>query len=324
MLMRLFFVKMAALASAVILSGVLISQYDTRATDDNYLASVLEKDRIIRNTPSPKIILVGGSNLAFGIDSRMLQDSIGMPVVNMGLYAKLGLRYMLAQAKPYIARNDVVVIVPEYEQFYGEFANGDFTLNTALLYAPADRIADFAQSYSLVDVVLRPRVENARRAFMQGLANAVGREDEYFPPQNSAFYSRRAFNDRGDMVAHLGQLAPNPDSIFVGEIPPMRQFSEEVITDLNDVARTARSRRAQAYFMFPSYIDRAYAINGASIDSLRRRLAREMIIPIVGTPQDFVFPSRLFFDTRYHLNEDGRRLRTLRTIEFLRAVKPRE
>jgi len=29
-----------------------------------------------------------------------------------------------------------VVIVPEYDQFYGNFSEGDQTLNTALLYAP--------------------------------------------------------------------------------------------------------------------------------------------------------------------------------------------
>ena len=60
--------------------------------DDNYLAAVLEKDRLIRSTPSPKIVLVGGSNLAFGIDSKKIEDSLGLRVVNMGLYAKLGLQ----------------------------------------------------------------------------------------------------------------------------------------------------------------------------------------------------------------------------------------
>jgi len=322
-LIRRFLFRASALALAVILSGVLISRYDTRATDDNYIAAVLEKDRLIRNTPSPKLILVGGSNLAFGIDSRMLQDSLGMRVVNMGLYAKLGLRYMLAQAKPYIARNDVIVIVPEYDQFYREFANGDFTLNTALLYAPADRIDDFTESYSMVDVVLRPRVENARRSFMRGTATVFGVEDRYFPPDTAPLYSRRAFNSFGDMVAHLGRDGLDPDSIFVGPMPAIAQFNEEIIDDLNGVASAARVRGARAWFLFPSYIDRAYSINAARIDSLRARLEPEMEIPIIGTPRDFVFPSKMFFDTRYHLNEEGRKLRTLKMIDVLRAAARR-
>ena len=175
---RRLVIRLAILGAAILLTGLLIGMRSDQAADDSYLAAVLEKDRIIRNTPSPKIILVGGSNLAFGIDSRMMQDSLGLNVVNMGLYAKLGLKYMLAQVRPYIQRGDVVVVVPEYDQFYGEFANGDNTLNTALLYAPADRIRDFMKTYSFADVVLRPRAENVRRSFMKAAAAAVGREAE--------------------------------------------------------------------------------------------------------------------------------------------------
>src|SRR6476661_8416978 len=162
------FLRIGVLGLAILLTGALASQYDVRKVDNDYIAAVLEKDRLIRNTPSPKIILVGGSNLAFGVDSKLLQDSLRLPVVNMGLYAKLGLRYMLAQVKPYIRAGDIVVVVPEYDQFYGQFSEGDNTLNTALLYAPRDRIPDFVKSYSVVDVVLRPRVENARRSFLTG------------------------------------------------------------------------------------------------------------------------------------------------------------
>ena len=111
---RKLLIRLLILTLAIVLTGLAIGQYDTHVRDDNYLAAVLEKDRLIRTTPSPKMILVGGSNLAFGIDSKMLQDSLGIRVVNMGLYAKLGLRYMLAQVRPYIKTGDVVIVVPEY------------------------------------------------------------------------------------------------------------------------------------------------------------------------------------------------------------------
>jgi len=316
--------KIAALALAIVLSGLLIGQYDSKVADDNYLAAVLEKDRLIRTTPSPKIVLVGGSNLAFGIDSRMIQDSIGLNVVNMGLYAKLGLRYMLAQVKPYIGRGDVVVVVPEYDQFYGDFANGDNTLNTALLYAPGDRIGDFVRSYSVIDVVLRPRVENARRSFLRAAASAVGREAAFFPPDTNPVYNRRSFNRYGDVVSHIGKEGMNPDSIFVRELPPLKDFNGRTIDDLNDIADKAEEMQARSYFLYPSYIDRSYEINVAAIDSLHRRLKRGMRMPIEGSARTFVYPGRYFFDTRYHLNEEGRRLRSARMIELLRELGRRD
>ena len=316
-----FVLKAGLLALAVVGSGILISLYDTRASDDNYLAAVLEKDRLIRTTPSPKIILVGGSNLAFGIDSRMMQDSLRLNVVNMGLYAKLGLRYMLAQVKPYVRRGDVVIIVPEYDQFYGNFSEGDNTLNTALLYAPPDRIPDFIKSYSVVDVVLRPRVENARRSFLEATADVFGMKNKYFPPDTNPVYNRHSFNKYGDVVSHLGKKSMNPDSIFVKQLPPPKDFNRKTISELNDIGDAARERGARAYFLFPSYIDRSYVINTGQIEWLRAKLSREMRMPILGTAQDFVFPKNWFFDTRYHLNELGRGPRTVKMIEILKASR---
>jgi hypothetical protein len=312
------------LALAIALTGILISQYDARASDDNYLAAVLEKDRLIRNTPSPKIILVGGSNLAFGVDSKMMQDSLQLSVVNMGLYAKLGLRYMLAQVRPYIRRGDVVLVVPEYDQFYGKFSEGDNTLNTALLYAPADRIPDFIRSYSVVDVVVRPRVENARRSFLQATAALFGLKNKYFPPDTNPVYNRHSFNQYGDAISHLGRKSENPDSIYIKPFPPFREFSKRSLDDLNDIGDVSREREAHAYFLYPSFLDRAYAINVAPIDTLDAKLHRDMRIPIIGTPQDYVFPGKWFFDTRFHLNLIGREARTVKMIDMLRSVRERD
>ncbi len=319
-----FLLRLFLLTVLISISALLISQYDTKAADDNYLAAVLEKDRLIRRTPSPKIILVGGSNLAFGIDSKMMQDSLGLSVVNMGLYAKLGLRYMLAQVRPYIQKGDIVVVVPEYDQFYGDFANGDNTLNTALLYAPRDRIPDFIRSYSIVDVVLRPRVEDARRSFLHALAASVGREAQFFPPDTNPVYNRHSFNEYGDVISHRGRKGLDPDSIYVKPLPPMRDFNRKTLDDMNAIEGKAREVHAHAYFMYPSYIDRSYVINVAAIDSLTRRLRSGMSMPIIGAPKDFVYPKQYFFDTRYHLTWDARPVRTREMIELLRATGKRD
>lgn len=322
---RKIVLRIILLSFAIIISGILIGQYDTHLRDDNYLAAVLEKDRLIRNTPSPKIILVGGSNLAFGIDSKEMEDSLGLRVVNMGLYAKLGLKYMLAQVRPYIRQGDVVVVVPEYDQFYGDYANGDNTLNTALLYAPADRIPDFIRSYSIVDVVLRPRVENARRSFLKAAAAAIGRESQFFPPDTNPVYNRHSFNQYGDVVSHLGKKPPHdPDSIFVKPLPPLKDFNRHTLEDLNSIGDKAKEESAHAYFMWPSYIDRSYVINVAAIDSLQKKLVAGMRMPLIGTARDFVYPGRLFFDTRYHLNGDGRQIRTQKMIGILRSTGIRD
>ena len=316
--------RLLVLVGLISITGLLISRFDIRSADDNYIAAVLEKDRLIRNTPSPKVILVGGSNLAFGVDSRMLRDSLGLSVVNMGLYAKLGIKYMLAQVEPYIARNDVVVIVPEYDQFFGDYANGDNTLNTALLYTPNDRIPDFIRSYSIVDVIWKPRVENARRSFLHALAAAVGREKQFFPPDTNPVYNRHSFNEYGDVVSHQNRKGKDPDSIFVSHLPPMKEFNRHTLDYLNSIENKAQKVGAHAYFMYPSYIDSSYTINAGEIDSLGKKLRRGMRMPIIGSPRDFAYPKTSFFDTRYHLNWNARPRRTRDMIELLRATGKRD
>jgi len=173
-------------------------------------------------------------------------------------------------------------------------------------------------------VVLRPRVENARRSFLRAFAAAVGKEQMLFPQDTNAVYNRRSFNQYGDAVSHLNRKGMNPDSIFVKPLPPLKEFNRGTLKDLNSIASKAREEKAHAYFLFPSYIDRSYVINVAAIDSLRRKLAGGMDIPIVGTPKDFVMGKQYFFDTRYHLNREGRDLRTLKMIEVLRVTGRRD
>ena len=66
---------------------------------DNYNASLLDKVERLNNIHEPKIVLLGNSNLAFGIDSQMIEDELNMPVVNMGLHGSLGNAFHEEMAK---------------------------------------------------------------------------------------------------------------------------------------------------------------------------------------------------------------------------------
>jgi len=75
----------------------------------DYISAILDKDRLLRDTPSPKIVFVGASNLAFGLDSERVQSAMRLPVVNLGLHGGVGLKYMLDSTRPYVKKGDIVV-----------------------------------------------------------------------------------------------------------------------------------------------------------------------------------------------------------------------
>lgn len=60
----------------------------------NYQASLIDKVERLESIQEPKIVLIGDSNLAFGIDSERIEEAFGMPVVNMGLHGGWEVRSM--------------------------------------------------------------------------------------------------------------------------------------------------------------------------------------------------------------------------------------
>src|SRR2546423_1051105 len=109
-----FFAKSLSLTLLVLVScALLYLAPDGRVP---WMSAAIDKENLIRNTPQPRVIFVGGSNLAFGLNSLLIQRRLGRSVVNMGLSAGLGMRFMLAEVRPHLRPGDLVVVVPEYEQ----------------------------------------------------------------------------------------------------------------------------------------------------------------------------------------------------------------
>ena len=69
---------------------------------------------IVTTTPSvegKKIVIVGGSSVAFGFDSQKIEQAFpGYKVVNFGLYADLGTKVMLDLSEDHISEGDIVIV----------------------------------------------------------------------------------------------------------------------------------------------------------------------------------------------------------------------
>ncbi len=85
----------------------------------------MDKHEALETTAPPRIILVGGSNVAFGIDSEKMENELHLSVVNTGLHAGIGLPYMLNDVKPYLKEGDTIIIIPEYSQFFDDKDKGE-------------------------------------------------------------------------------------------------------------------------------------------------------------------------------------------------------
>ena len=124
------------IASFLMLITVVVIIRQKPVDYSGYAAAIIDKMQILADAGSPKIVFIGGSSLAFGLDSQEIEKNTGITVVNMGLHANLGLRFMTEQVKEYLAPGDIVVISPEYEYFYDNSLNGEgeYLLETLRLY----------------------------------------------------------------------------------------------------------------------------------------------------------------------------------------------
>ena len=108
-------------ATVVSLGFLLPSQFDM-----TFLRQLSPKVERLNSVDERKIVSIGGSSVPFGVDSKLMEEALGMPVVNFGLYATLGTKMMLDLSKGAIKEGDIIVIAPETDaQTYSLYFNSE-------------------------------------------------------------------------------------------------------------------------------------------------------------------------------------------------------
>jgi len=74
--MKKFAVKsILFLLAAVLVFGISMSLPSTPRAATSLLFAERQKDSLLKHTPPPRIIFVGGSNLSFGLNGQLIKDS---------------------------------------------------------------------------------------------------------------------------------------------------------------------------------------------------------------------------------------------------------
>ena len=108
--MKRLFVKVFFLFAIIFGPSVLILLLISPQFTHEYDASFIDKMNRLENITEPKIVLVSNSNLAFGIQSDLIEEAIGMPVVNLGLHGGLGNAFHERMPLFNLTKGDIIVI----------------------------------------------------------------------------------------------------------------------------------------------------------------------------------------------------------------------
>ena len=284
---------------------------------------MIHKHRALERARSPKIIFVGGSNLAFGLDSQAVSKAFSEPVVNMGVSVNLGLRYQLEEIKDEINEGDTIVISPEYDLL----AQDPF-FSTCMIEGP--RVMPRSAIWVLRSYATSPngiitggsnlsQVLQDKWTSWRWLIKEQFQDDHPKPtakklinPGELEALNRSHFTPEGDLIGHLSM--PSYAQNWLSPIKPIQSSTIEV---LNDFAKFVQHRGARVVMLPPPLARSAYDFNERHIETMYSLCRRNLIFPVLSQPSRYVFDNKQFFNTMWHLLAEGRQKRTQLAIEDL-------
>lgn len=311
--MRKFLIKSVCFFIVLILFYFITYKvtYNKIAVKNDFMAAIIDKHKIISDIKQPKIILAGGSNIAFGIDSKLIENRIGKRVVNLSIHAGLGLEFILNELKDIAKKGDIIFLSPEY--FLSSEGNYKLKKLTSSYYKNAN---NYFTNNIFED--LKIHIEKTRANLHEWDVKDNTQMDNAELDKNSikSIYSRNAFNLNGDVISHLE--AKKPKEINDREKLKYEYWEGiELINEFNDIAE---KNGIKVYFLFPNYPNSEFQRNKIAIQKLEIDLKRDLKVRILNKPSDFVYNDTLFYDTVYHLDKTGRIMRTEKFIEIIKKL----
>ncbi len=267
-----------------------------------YVAASIDKESRLEEIHNNRLVFVGGSNLALGINSEKMASSTGRAVINMGLHAGLGLSFPLNEALFGLKKGDVVVLSIEY--FLSET---NFKLAAQLIDVNPEALDFFSLSPSNGDLI-RLYIQSVQRCISALFYRLISGE------KSDPIYNRYGFSKEGDLTSHFGK--PGSEKIGDNTVFTNKDYSSE-ISKINDFIVSANKKGAIVFFTYPSFSKSAYMKNIEVISKLSSQYNAQLKCPILGNAQTFVLSDRYFFDTTYHLDSLGIQKRTGVMISIL-------
>lgn len=295
--MKLFILKTLILGGCLVLL-LTILYLVIPVKENNYLMAYKYKCEALEKTLPPRIIFVGGSNLAFGLDSQRIKDSLNLEVINYGLHAGIGLKYMLDDISSYIKTGDIVIFAPEWHQFYTA------TYGEGVTFATLIKIADrYKYNYLNANQIIN---------IIKGIPNYIAQNTLPQPLTEKAYLASN-FNKYGDEVKHW-QLENN----YKSHQTPIKdkfdkKFGKYFIAKLKKL-----QTKCQVYVIPPACCKKAFDTWQPQVKEVTHFLEKEKF-PFIINPDSCAYNEEYCYDTDYHLNKKGVDLRTSLVIK---ALKP--
>jgi hypothetical protein len=277
------------------------------------------KAEIAGRIARPALFLVGGSATLFGDNAAVIEHETGVPTVNLGTHAALGPEYILHLARRVLRPGDTVLLSMEYELLDWSGTTRNAWADPLLLDYLLARDPAYFRGLPLQDQ-LRIALRLPLHRLKLGLKGCLITPE---PGTPGIVYDAGLLDDRGDQTGHKEAIRiVNSPHILKPILPLVQGLSAHPsgMEDVRNFCRWATNNGVRVLAtLAPLAENPAYAKPPAIEAEARvRRFYQELGVPLVGVQADWLYPVSEFYDTNYHLTEEGGRRHSKRLADRLR------
>lgn len=278
---------------------------------DTFMGELKSKYERLKETSGKRIVLVGGSGVAFDCDSALMDDFFpSYEIVNFGMYAGLGTKAVMDLSENYIHEGDIVILSPEQsEQTFSDYFNGEY------MWQAAD--GAFGMLRDLKSENFEAMLGNFPRFALEKL-NYVMKGQK---PQTDSIYQKKSFNAYGDIELDTCRENILPNGYDVNQ---KVRFTEDVVQPefmdyMNDWAKRLEKKGAVVWYRY-------CPVNKLSVEDMDDLAAYDVFLrqkldfPVIGNPENSLMEAEWFFDTNFHLNQPGKEVNTVQLIRDMKAM----
>lgn len=278
---------------------------------DTFMGELKSKYERLKETSGKRIVLVGGSGVAFDCDSALMDDFFpSYEIVNFGMYAGLGTKAVMDLSENYIHEGDIVILSPEQsEQTFSDYFNGEY------MWQAAD--GAFGMLRDLKSENFEAMLGNFPRFALEKL-NYVMKGQK---PQTDSIYQKKSFNTYGDIELDTCRENILPNGYDVNQ---KVRFTEDVVQPefmdyMNDWAKRLEKKGAVVWYRY-------CPVNKLSVEDMDELAAYDVFLrqkldfPVIGNPENSLMEAEWFFDTNFHLNQPGKEVNTVQLIRDMKAM----
>lgn len=296
--------------------------------------SAIVKHNLIAAIKEPKLVILGGSNALFGIDSTLLEHVLGIPTINLALHAGLSSKYLFQEARQFLQPHDHVLLAIEYSRYTQLnpytlwFTNQMMTWDTAFFW----KLPTLEKIRFILSVPMHRLIAGAIAQVFREREGILGQRRLSSPEQviqrhaehvlkisgTPIIYSALNLDRHGDVVASGNSLVENED---YGLTKPF-VYSGRVWDEFRRFAKYCRDRDISVYIAWPPVMKNiALDFDSETVQTHLQNLTTRLHaiqLQTLGLPLEYQYDRELFSDTASHLTPMGR---SIRTHALLRQLK---